>query len=112
MGLVMEKGDDEKTHTCIGVRTKCLESNVSTTYRVKKETGRVVLCGGSQSPRLLLQTKELANEKIGTRINDHICMPLAIYMISKDQAPSVGPTDNYESLFGTMKIRVHLSPRW
>merc|ERR1712048_954532 len=32
-----------------------------------------------------LQTKELANEKIGTRINDHICMPLAIYMISKDQ---------------------------
>ena len=69
--------------------------------------GRVVLCGGSESPRLLLQTKELADEnpKIGTRVNDHICMPLAIYVVEEEQALAVGPTDNYESLFATVNFR-------
>lgn len=98
-GLVMSQSD--KSYTCTGVKTKNVKTFESTTYKVKEGTGRVVLCGGSQSPRLLLKAKELAdmNEKIGQRVNDHICMPLGIYMVKKEKVEVVGPTDNYQSLF-------------
>lgn len=98
-GLVMDKT------TCNGVQTRSKESGENVTYKVKKDTGRVVLCGGSQSPRLLLNTEELAsNKKIGTRVNDHICMPLAIYVVREDKTSVVGATDNYESLFAEMVV--------
>jgi hypothetical protein len=104
-GLVMDKKTDATEVACNGVQTRSHEG-IETTYKIKKDTGRVILCGGSQSPRILLNTKELAsNEKIGQRVNDHICMPLAIYMVDKDKAPVVGATDNYESLFANTVIQ-------
>lgn len=106
-GLVMEASSNESERfTCTGIETKNNKTGVSRTYKVRTGTGRVILCAGSQSPRLLLQTNKLAerNEKIGTPVNDHICMPLGIYFVNKDQKSSVGPTDNYESLFATMKV--------
>lgn len=104
-GLVMgEKRMDSNKIACNGVQTRNYKG-LNVTYKVKKNTGKVVLCGGSQSPRILLNTEELAgNEKIGQRVNDHICMPLAIYFIHKDKASIVGVTDNYESLFTEMLI--------
>ena len=36
-------------------------------------------------------------------------MPLAIYLVDQDQAASVGPTDNYESLFAKMKMGDHIN---
>lgn len=104
-GLVMgEKRMDSNKIACNGVQTRN-HKGLNVTYKVKKNTGKVVLCGGSQSPRILLNTEELAgNEKIGQRVNDHICMPLAIYFIHKDKASIVGVTDNYESLFTEMLI--------
>jgi len=105
IGLVMDKKAGTTEVACKGVETRSLEG-VETTYKVKKDTGRVVLCGGSASPRILLNTKELAsNEKIGQRVNDHICMPLAIYAVDKEKAPVVGATDNYESLFAYTLIQ-------
>lgn len=105
--LVMAKSDtDPNIYTCTAVQTKN-KKGVSAVYKVKNGSGRVVLCGGSESPRLLLQTKELADEnpKIGTRVNDHICMPLAIYVVEEEQALAVGPTNIYESLFATENFR-------
>eukprot|EP00573_Skeletonema_grethae_P000443 CAMPEP_0201687084 /NCGR_PEP_ID=MMETSP0578-20130828/1286_1 /ASSEMBLY_ACC=CAM_ASM_000663 /TAXON_ID=267565 /ORGANISM="Skeletonema grethea, Strain CCMP 1804" /LENGTH=582 /DNA_ID=CAMNT_0048171209 /DNA_START=125 /DNA_END=1876 /DNA_ORIENTATION=+ len=102
-GLVM--GTMNESNYCNGVQTRSKESGANVTYKVKKDTGRVVLCGGSQSPRLLLNTEELAgNEKIGQRVNDHICMPLALYVVKKDKASVVGATDNYESLFAEVVV--------
>ena len=103
-GLVMGEKTDSNEIACNGVQTRNHEG-VNVTYKVKKNTGKVILCGGSQSARILLNTEELAgNEKIGQRVNDHICMPLAIYFIHKDKASIVGATDNYESLFTEMLI--------
>jgi hypothetical protein len=103
-GLQMEKcdnNDDDSSYACTGVHVLNISTSESITYKVKKGTGKVVLCGGSQSPRLLMNTEELAksNDKIGKRVNDHICMPLGIYIVEKDKKSVVGPTDNYESLF-------------
>jgi hypothetical protein len=98
-GLVMDKKTDSNEIDCNGVQTRN-HQGVNVTYNVKKNTGKVILCGGSQSPRILLNMEELAgNEKIGQRVNDHICIPLATYFIHKDKASIVGATDNYESLF-------------
>ena len=104
VGLEMGKKSDSTGIACNGVQTRNKQGE-DVTYKVKKDTGRVLLCGGSQSPRILLNTKELAgNEKIGQRVNDHVCMPLAVYFVDKDKASVVGATDNYESLFADMVI--------
>mmetsp|Transcript_22377 Transcript_22377/g.33824 ORF Transcript_22377/g.33824 Transcript_22377/m.33824 type:complete len:581 (+) Transcript_22377:247-1989(+) len=93
-----------KESRCTGVQVKNLTTNQPETYLLKSN-GRVVLASGSHSPRLLLRTPQLTNEKIGKRVNDHICMPLGIYVVSKENKAVVGPTDNYESLFGTSIVR-------
>ncbi|OEU13942.1 FAD/NAD(P)-binding domain-containing protein [Fragilariopsis cylindrus CCMP1102] len=95
--LQMEKS------TCTGVKVLNIDTGKEITYQVKKGTGKVILCGGSQSPRLLMNTEVLAksNDKIGKRVNDHICMPLGIYLVDKKKISVVGPTDNYQSLFST-----------
>ena len=95
--LQMEKS------TCTGVKVLNIDTGKEITYQVKKGTGKVILCGGSQSPRLLMNTEVLAksNDKIGKRVNDHICMPLGIYLVDKKKKSVVGPTDNYQSLFST-----------
>ena len=100
LGLVMGEETDDGI-PCLGVKTRS-KQGAEVIYKVK-DTGKIILCCGSQSPRLLLKTKELAsNEKIGQQVNDHICMPIGIYLVGKDKAPLVGATDNYESVFGEM----------
>jgi len=96
-GLVMDGS------ACTKVKAINTKTNKSEEYALKPN-GRVVLASGSQSPRLLMRTSELTNEKIGRSVNDHICMPLAIYSVPKERKEVVGPTDNYESIFGTLLI--------
>jgi len=103
-GLVIDEMTESNGRACNGVQTRSKEG-ARVTYKVKKDTGRVLLCGGSQSPRILLNTEELSgNEKIGQRVNDHICMPLGIYWVRGDKASVIGETDNYESLFAEMVV--------
>merc|ERR1719330_868329 len=68
-----------------------------------KPGGKVILCGGSASPRLLMRTKELKNEQIGKYVKDHICMPLGVYVVSEKKNDEngilIGPKSNYESIF-------------
>jgi len=110
-GLIMEDEDDDNDNdqidgsdsnsTCTGVTVEnTLTKGTYTTYKVKKG-GRIILACGSQSPRLLLDTDVLAskNEKIGARVNDHICMVGPIYIVKKMNQKIVSQTDNYESLF-------------
>jgi hypothetical protein len=96
-----DKNADDPSYTCTGVKVLNIYTGKDITYQVKKGTGKVVLCGGSQSPRLLMNTEvlEKSNDKIGKRVNDHICMPLGIYLVDEKRKSSVGPTDNYQSLF-------------
>jgi len=117
-GLVMEEDTDtdenkngqnesdgsksKSNSTCTGVTVEnTFTGGTPTTYKLKKG-GRVILACGSQSPRLLLNTDVLAskNEKIGQRINDHICMLGPLYLVNKKEHQQfVGLTDNYQSLF-------------
>jgi hypothetical protein len=98
-----DSGDATSTSTCVAVKVKNLESNTMETYSLSKEGGKVVLCGGSASPRLLMRKRDyfLNNgEAIGKHVNDHICMPLGFYIVPQES--EVGPKDNYQSLFATM----------
>lgn len=102
-------GDATKSKsTCTGVQVVCDDDSKNPiTYKLKPKTGKLILCGGSQSPRLLMNTDVIynKNDKIGTRVNDHICMCGPIYVIDKEQKKYVGPTDNYESLFTVFPVR-------
>lgn len=90
--------------TCDSVDVFDAENNRKETYKIKPG-GRLVLCSGSASPRLLMQSKELTNEHIGKYVRDHICMPLGIYVVAEDQHRLIGPTNNYESIFAMAKVK-------
>mmetsp|Transcript_21772 Transcript_21772/g.32271 ORF Transcript_21772/g.32271 Transcript_21772/m.32271 type:complete len:587 (-) Transcript_21772:125-1885(-) len=89
--------------TCAKVKVKNTSSNQHEEY-VVRPGGRVILACGSQSPRLLLRTPELTNIKIGKRVNDHICMPLAIYLVPEEQESDIGPKNAYEPTFAVMNV--------
>ena len=103
LGLIMGNNKTEGNDiACTGVKARN-KQGAEVIYKVKA-TGRVILCGGSQSPRLLLKTKLAdSNERIGQRVNDHICMLLGLYLV-EDTAPPVGKTDIYESMFAKTVI--------
>jgi hypothetical protein len=52
-----------------------------------------------------MQTPELSNEKIGQRVNDHICMFLGIYVVGKEYEDAITPNNVYQLLLGTMVVR-------
>ncbi len=87
--------------TCKSVGVWNCETRTNERFEVKTN-GKVVLCGGSASPRLLMRSKSLSNKNIGKYVRDHICMPLAIYIVSEKRDDKVGnligPKNNYESI--------------
>jgi hypothetical protein len=96
---------------CTGVSVKNVVTGTKEKYRLKKG-GRIVLCSGSQTPRLLMGTEGIVNNKIGKRVNDHICMPLGIYLVTDpEQFECIGSKNAYESIFAIFFVpkekRVH-----
>ena len=93
--------------TCQSVNVWNTSTKENETYSVKAD-GKVILCGGSASPRLLMRSKEMTNEKIGKFVRDHICMPLGIYVVSEKKNDEVGqligPKNNYQSIFATLAV--------
>jgi hypothetical protein len=85
--LVMDRS------SCASVKVKNSSSNQDQEYfvRLGGKGGKVILACGSQSPCLLLGTPELTKEKIQKCVNDHACMPLAIYLLPDDQESGIGP---------------------
>lgn len=62
------------------------------------ETGRLVLCTGAATPRLLLPYRQtLQNQEIGRHVSDHILLPLGLYVANQDTTPR----DNYIPIFAT-----------
>jgi hypothetical protein len=91
--------DKATSSICKGVTVMNGKTNEEERYSLKKG-GRLVLACGSQSPRLLMRTSGVnKNEKIGKRINDHICMPLGIYTVPKNEASIITAKDTYEPVF-------------
>ncbi|MEM9506867.1 MAG: GMC oxidoreductase [Cyanobacteria bacterium P01_E01_bin.35] len=82
---------------CQAVQAKCLTTG-KTSYFLLKDTGKVMLCAGAATPRLLMPHKQkLNNNQIGQHVNDHIIIPIGIYLLNQDV--SVISKDVYVPLF-------------
>jgi hypothetical protein len=67
-----------------------------------KTDGKVILCAGAATPRLLLDTQKFNdNTEIGKHVSDHIAMPLGIYVKPKDI--TLSPKDIYGPVFATLR---------
>ena len=88
---------------CKKVKVKNLLTNKDEVFSLK-EGGRVVLACGSQSPRILMGTRTLTNDRIGKRVNDHICMPLASYLAPDDQKAFISAKDTYKTVFAATTV--------
>ena len=95
--------DVDESGTCNSVNVLDTAKNKNVRYSVKKG-GKVVLCAGSASPRLLKKCKSIKNEAIGMYVKDHICMPLGFYFVAEDNKDLIGPTNNYESIFASTAV--------
>ena len=96
----LEFGDDG---LCVSVIIKFLDTNKEKTISLT-ESGKVIICAGAASPRLLMGQKEFdGNQEIGKHVNDHYAMPLGIYVKPKDIPLS--PKDIYGPVFATMQYK-------
>ena len=90
---------------CQAVQVRCLDTG-ETKYFFLNENGRIVLCDGAATPRLLMpHRQDLNNDEIGKNASDHIAIPLGIYQLKKkdilEQELRVTPRDNYAPIFAT-----------
>ncbi|KAL7559022.1 hypothetical protein ACA910_016366 [Epithemia clementina (nom. ined.)] len=99
--LFDESGDNGDSSTCVGVKVKNNKTGDIEEYKLLDGTGKLILCGGSASPRLLMRSREHfnGNTNIGKHVSDHICMPLALFSIRDDMKGTIGPKDIYETTF-------------
>lgn len=84
---------------CQSVKVTFLDTKKSKTIDLN-DGGKVILCCGAASPRLLMKQKELQdNREIGTGVSDHIALPLGIYVCPP--GIKVSPKDIYGPVFAT-----------
>lgn len=70
---------------CTGVKTKNVDTGDKVTFSLTETTGRVIMCAGALTPRLLMPHRDdLVNTDIGLGVSDHILLPLGIYMLPED----------------------------
>ena len=96
-------GIDSEELDCVAVQVKYLDKGTSkqTTDRfVLAKGGRLILCAGAATPRLLMPHRErLNNPEIGRFVSDHIVLPLGIYI--PNRRLDVTPKDVYAPVFAT-----------
>ena len=90
---------------CKAVQVKYVDKEETDSFFLKEE-GRIILCAGAATPRLLMpHSQALNNPEIGKHASDHIAIPLGIYRLKeKDRLGKelhVTPRDNYASIFAT-----------
>lgn len=89
----------ESTSQCIAVLARSLETGKIERFPLS-DGGKVILCAGAATPRLLLPHQErLQNDEIGKGVSDHILLPLGLYLVDRNTA--ISPKDNYIPLFAT-----------
>lgn len=92
--------DAEESARCIGVQVQNLDTGETEFVPLAANHGKLILCAGAATPRLLLPHREkLQNYEIGKHANDHICMPLGIYLL--DKTIKVTSRDSYVPVFAT-----------
>ncbi|NEQ08848.1 MAG: choline dehydrogenase [Moorea sp. SIO1G6] len=85
---------------CVGVHVKYLDTGMTERLSLLPDGGKVIMCAGGATPRLLWSHREeLGNDLIGQHVNDHIVMPLGLYVV--DKSIDVTPRDVYISVFAT-----------
>eukprot|EP00978_Attheya_sp_CCMP212_P033576 scaffold136154_cov57-Attheya_sp.AAC.2 len=85
---------------CVSVQVQA--NGKSPERRILKSGGKVILCAGAATPRMLMPHRAtLNNDAIGMQVNDHIALPLGIYCLPSKLALS--PKDIYGPVFATKK---------
>ena len=92
--------EDEKPARCVGVNVKNLVTGEMQFFSLTAQ-GRLILCAGAATPRLLIPHREqLQNWEIGKHVNDHIAIPLGLYILDR-QTIDATQKDNYLPVFAT-----------
>lgn len=96
----LELADEQgKSVRCVAVQVKDFNKGQMHRFSLKND-GRLILCAGAATPRLLLpHRKKLQNNEIGQHVSDHILLPLGLYL--PVQGIEITPRDNYIPLFAT-----------
>ncbi|NEO98153.1 MAG: hypothetical protein F6K58_05545 [Symploca sp. SIO2E9] len=90
---------ETQEYRCKAVHVKYLDTGETDSFFLK-EGGKVILCAGAATPQLLMPHREkLNNPEIGKYVNDHMIIPLGIYLLNKNL--KVTPKDNYAPIFAT-----------
>lgn len=89
---------------CTSVKVKFLDTKEIKSIKLK-DNGKVILCAGAATPRLLMKTADLVkgNQEIGKHVSDHIAMPLGIY--TKPEDIKLSPKDIYGPIFATLEFK-------
>ncbi|MDZ8051296.1 MAG: GMC oxidoreductase [Aulosira sp. ZfuVER01] len=99
--IKLEFSDDSGEGTrCVAVHLLDLDTGRKERVSLTANDGKVILCAGAATPRLLLpHQQKLQNGEIGKHVSDHICMPLGIYLLDKNI--QVTSRDAYIPVFAT-----------
>lgn len=85
---------------CLAVQARALKTGQLERFALSAQ-GKLILCAGAATPRLLLPHQELLqNNEIGKGVSDHILLPLGLYIV--DRSTDISPKDNYIPLFATV----------
>ena len=89
----------ENKARCVGVKVKNLVTGETQLFSLA-DKGRLILCAGAATPRLLMAHRErLHNDAIGQQASDHIAIPLGLYIL--DRQIDATQRDNYLPVFAT-----------
>lgn len=92
--------DNSQLKRCVAVHVRNLDNDSTERIEVNSHCGKVIMCAGSATPQLLMPHKdELGNEEIGKHVNDHVLLPLGIYVLDKDI--EITGKDVYLPIFAT-----------
>jgi hypothetical protein len=91
---------DNGMQKCVSVQVQT--NGKSPEMRFLKSGGKVILCAGAATPRMLMPHRAtLNNAAIGMQVNDHIALPLGIYCLPSNL--TLSPKDVYGPVFATKK---------
>jgi GMC oxidoreductase len=85
---------------CLGVHVQYLETGQLQDFKLNPNGGKLLLCAGAATPQLLRPHRHrLGNSDIGEHVNDHVLLPLGIYLL--DKTIEVTGRDVYIPVFAT-----------
>ena len=75
-----DESNESNESNCVAVHVQYVDTGETARFALA-EGGRLILCAGAATPKLLLPHREtLNNPDIGKHASDHIVLPLGIYL--------------------------------